>query len=1474
MTMNWKLRRGAALLAALALCAVARADIIEVNEGDDLAEAINGAAAGDTVLLKGRRVEDALQAGATVKWPLADPVIVTRDLTIQGEHAVLPSRLIISGVPEGGGCPGNAVENPGFEAGGAGWNESPGSVVANSQANAAEGSRYARFTTAPCAPAPPTGVPENAVELRYRQVLNIPPLPPAFEEFVTWSGAAFPVLPTLPGMSLYLLVKVLPGDLPSADRLEVVLNGGHAATALTSANFGAHADYALVTVPLDNFFPAINLGTDNLTSCDLKVAWQGDTPDPTVFLVAEVGFGLLPPPAADILPLAAGVQDSLFSSLNPPKLVNDGGFSVIRMGGIGRPRMSFQARTGVAGDPADKLEVLVNGVPVWNAAAASPLLQDCEPAITLPGMAIPGSTAALSFRATIQAPDDTADPPVPATVFVVDELVVSLLSPKLDVMGASMNMVMGGNFEGPGTANAWEAWTACVAEGDAAAYFGAPACVGGGAMVLKRMPVLDTVELYQAGVTVPEFGEKLTFSTRVETPGTPESYFEVVFGGQTTRIADAKSGGSSWRTVEVPYPASLRGQTAELRFRAGIVRGTAPAAFALDQICLGNPPTETVITVSGANVRLENLTLADGDRAVHATDGGKLTLIRCATDNIAGDGVYFSGNASGLISNSVIRNCTGSAVSNVGDRTVTVFQSTLRGNGQGATATSTLGRINLALSILDGNGGGVSGEVYTWLNVFKSGATGIADGEFPNLPQATEVPWLDTPWIGKLQLLPQVVSDKKFDELPATLTAAVARENWRYDFERELRPENNNLGVGADETAGGLGGAGIWLDCAATPAIVGRDSTVSITVTVQGVELENAFLRIVPEEPLAGVHPGDPGNPANYYSVPLSTGTVGAESATVSLAQFTAPCGRLSAADTPLCTDGINQIYLVDGNGIVYGPGQAGMAESSAISGSTFLVDTTPPVLLVSDGLGDAFAGQPRLLPSPGTNDGVVPAGNANLAVGDTHFFLNAGSNTLVPYTLADTPLEPLTYTVEAVFEDRQPRDLNGILLANVTTAGFGPEIVTQAGLGYPAEFPNGYARMTGNVASPALTGALLTPTVPTETVKTSLLSALWRLEGVSVTADPARFSLKMEARDRAGNSVSPGNSMVLWWMWRVQAEITSGPRDTMTLSPRFDWRPRRNGAGPSAAEAGANMPRVSFKIWRAADTATDTQISSASWVAISPWSAWQTGPIDGQSVVNGNFLSVLLAANRAATGQSKTLLITVIGTDEAGNVQQPFAADGGTLAGIADLEASGVAYSWWFNGQNQDSVAVETSARVRLFHESVANCQGGGEIRNFGTMTRMPLPAVAEAGTVRAGAEITLGAQLPANVRGIVNVAGGPVATILWKLYKDGALVAQNETALSAAGTVALSLPGSLTGSTFLNAWFPGCLDRLGDEGQGDAFRRREVRYQITAQAKLVTATQTIIDPTPASAEFSVYPKEFEDKIRDEQPVRVYERE
>ena len=73
---------------------------------------------------------------------------------------------------------------------------------------------------------------------------------------------------------------------------------------------------------------------------------------------------------------------------------------------------------------------------------------------------------------------------------------------------------------------------------------------------------------------------------------------------------------------------------------------------------------------------------------------------------------------------------------------------------------------------------------------------------------------------------------------------------------------------------------------------------------------------------------------------------------------------------------------------------------------------------------------------------------------------------------------------------------------------------------------------------------------------------------------------------------------------------------------------------------------------------------------------------------------------------------------------------------------------------------------------------------------------------------------------------------------------------------------------------------DEMNPQGAG---RQREVHYMLVAQAVAMVPSynlttngydyQTIIDPTPASVEFSIYVREALDKVREEQPVRIYER-
>ena len=148
------------------------------------------------------------------------------------------------------------------------------------------------------------------------------------------------------------------------------------------------------------------------------------------------------------------------------------------------------------------------------------------------------------------------------------------------------------------------------------------------------------------------------------------------------------------------------------------------------------------------------------------------------------------------------------------------------------------------------------------------------------------------------------------------------------------------------------------------------------------------------------------------------------------------------------------------------------------------------------------------------------------------------------------------------------------------------------------------------------------------------------------------------------------------------------------------------------------------------------------------------------------------------------------------------------------------------------------------------------------------------------------------------------------WKLYEEGSLVAQGnvipqqlnqpmEFALLdvlrnpyAGNRVSVTFPTCtvdlvpvVNWGAFLRIGPDNVKNRMGDEASpAGVGRKRELRYTLVAQT--VAATQVlnpssglpepgvpIVDPTPATVEFSIYVREMLDKVREEQPVRIYER-
>jgi hypothetical protein len=544
------------------------------------------------------------------------------------------------------------------------------------------------------------------------------------------------------------------------------------------------------------------------------------------------------------------------------------------------------------------------------------------------------------------------------------------------------------------------------------------------------------------------------------------------------------------------------------------------------------------------------------------------------------------------------------------------------------------------------------------------------------------------------------------------------------------------------------------------------------------------------------------------------------------------------------CTDGAPSFILTQlGNPVDIGPS----------SRPEFIIDTVapkldlavdPPTMVINKPLVPVLEGptgwQPLLAGM------AIPRSQDSLADREMHWFIRGINDT--------NPTVPMALTVHGHFVERRPVDLNANEYA-VTVSGFDPAAMAALGI-TPAP-------ATGNPADISLDW-----TFP--------------VAGTQLTHKP-------DAQDRGANwavvysSVIGGHkrldhNMHAWYMAPPPIagfDASSTPQGQQTLSPRFGWTVAPS-PGLSKAEEFPCSSAVAFKIF--ASTAT-----SATPVALSTWIWVMENPIQKTTVVNqttGATLNDLLAAGRAAAAQSRQMYIGIRGGDEAGNVQPDDAT---------------VLYRTWIDGAGQENVAVETDLNVQLSHWWPVNGQSV-ELRPFGSVGRVPLPSPEQA---KAGAYVRATALISARFP-----TSATAVLIDWKLYEDGALVAQGrafpdpatgqappfalpEGLLNPANYgIALGLPPDPT--AFLRVGPDKVQNRMGDEMSPDgAGRKREVHYMLVAQTEATVSTggtdfygnpvvqnTTVTDPTPASVEFSIYVPEMDKKVREEQPVRIYERE
>lgn len=246
------------LIFAVLAAGLSHAAIIQVQSTDQLAPILLNAGDGDLIYLK------ADGTSGTTSFPLDQPVTITqKNLTIQGDIRVLPSQVEIVGVAPGDPgelCPGNKVEDPGFEEGADPpyWIESPeaGAVITQDAARAHAGDAFAWFRATDSS---------SAEELLLEQ--DIPSIPPSAPEDIFLEQDITLPAATVTGITMHQVLNI-----PDAWRL----------------NFQQQLRHDNIVLPS---------GANAILSFWFKIDPPGTS---AAALAIRVGTEVLPPIAADL----------------------------------------------------------------------------------------------------------------------------------------------------------------------------------------------------------------------------------------------------------------------------------------------------------------------------------------------------------------------------------------------------------------------------------------------------------------------------------------------------------------------------------------------------------------------------------------------------------------------------------------------------------------------------------------------------------------------------------------------------------------------------------------------------------------------------------------------------------------------------------------------------------------------------------------------------------------------------------------------------------------------------------------------------------------------------------------------------------------------------------------------------------------------------------------------------------------------
>jgi hypothetical protein len=1038
------------------------------------------------------------------------------------------------------------------------------------------------------------------------------------------------------------------------------------------------------------------------------------------------------------------------------------------------------------------------------------------------------------------------------------------------------------------------------------------------------------VRRLRQSVAFPAGANTLTFWIWVfKSSGTGADFLQVYIDSPANVLTTIRENDSTatgdWTKVAVDISA-YAGGTHDLIIESKTVRNPVASQFLLDSFCLsaGTGQLHPIIQVeSGRSFLLRNVAVTGGTTGVLGIGASSITLQKCYLFGLT-EGVSLTNVGGASIAQSSVHGC-GVGIE-AKDSVLTVFQSTLKNNsGYGVIAEG--GRANVAACLVWSNGGGLANLTSYHNLVYPDSYSGVTFGGDPSEfrpPDPSIVHFLDSPWVGKLQNVgPLPCPCPIYTALTlGALTGAEASFAGLFstDFESEVRLQP--MQVGADEVNASGGTLSAWTGCAVTPIVpreltgraydigVGREFTVSIELAGTG-GAAGGILYLVPEEYLSVVN-ADP-TPATVRLLPamLQAALTTPFDPRVGVATFSISATFIQHPITgvEMCVDGRARVYLEMG-GQLFGIGTPGIDYLLFDPADTeFIIDTTPPAVapnyLQSTAAILAPASNDNLIPPP--SEGPYPPwwGPALGNPPDSDGTLGAAPPPQIFYNNA--PADPLDFSVEMLFWDTIPVD--STLTAHfVQTSGFWTNLaplssgamadavnVLSVGHVFPDPVTGVAAPVTGvarwmpdGAGLGLLSGAGVSASASMLPTSASVglpdagvdaivqkLEATWLVS--NFTYQPGwHFTTRFRAMDLSGNFVEtpPQQPLHFWWMVETEAILSSAPSPGVrTADPSFQWSLNRFG-GQAPQDSYPCVPLAKFQVWVARDPLlppeSNTWDSLTRLVSGEDWSPWiRENVIDRNTVATkgGLLLEDLLRLSPGAL-----MRLTILGADEAGNVQ-------------INVPAEAV---WRNPGELR---ALDTAIHARFWHNRTDTNVGDiarinpelGE-RDFGSSRRIPI-APANDCNVRIEAGFTIQLVKP----DVINPLGDYYADC--QLFEDGQLVAVG---IVSRNTTTGLLPEILIPQDLLNpgpvTWRdpttpaflrngPNCAvtDRLGDDGDLETRRKRDVEYVFTARTTETYydpdtgASGVFTDPTPAMVQFTVTVPESR---KDEQPIKVFSRE